>query len=163
MTFLETPPALKCLEMGLKLFNLRIPRHNIKEEEYISIQTCMRCYKVEDHNTSDCPKDKEYNICSGCGTEGHVWQSCKSSAKSRINCSGEHRPIAHKCSIRKAATQSQRGHESGENSVLCIRSLYVHDHAHTYSAPQLIACQQDRVVHLPCLGCRSRQPRLLRE
>ncbi len=72
VTFLETPPALKCLETGLKLFNIRIPNYKIKQEEYVPIKTCMRCYAVEDHNTGECPKETEYKICSECGTVGHV-------------------------------------------------------------------------------------------
>lgn len=74
ITFLETLTAQKCLETGLKMYNLRIPSHSIKQEEYIPIQTCMRCYKVEEHNTTDCPKDANYKAYSECGTEGHVWQ-----------------------------------------------------------------------------------------
>ncbi len=70
--FLETPPAQKCLETGLEMFNLRIPCHNIKQEEYIPIQTCMRCYKIADHNTSDCAKDIDYKIRFEGEAQGHV-------------------------------------------------------------------------------------------
>lgn len=105
ITFQETPPAQKCLEAGLRMFNLRIPAYNIKQEEYIPIQTCMRCYGLEKHNTPDCPKDRTYQVCSECATEGHNWQTCKSSAKKCLNCGGDHRTLAHKCPVRKSAIQ----------------------------------------------------------
>lgn len=108
VTFKNTAPAMKSLEQGIKLFNTRVPPHQLQREEYIPVKTCMRCYAVEDHNTPDCPKPREYKICSECATEGHTWQNCSSQEKRCINCGDTHRSLAFKCPSRKAAIQKAK-------------------------------------------------------
>lgn len=75
----------------------------IKAEEYIPITTWKRCYKVEDHYTKDCKKDKEYKICSECASVEHTWRDCKTDLKKCINGSGNHRTLAYNCPIKKKA------------------------------------------------------------
>lgn len=108
ITFKNTAPALKSLEQGLKLFNTRVAPHQLQREEYYPIKTCMRCYEVDTHNTPECPKPREYKICSECATEGHTWQNCPSQNKQCINCGETHRTLASKCPTRKAALQKAK-------------------------------------------------------
>lgn len=106
VTFSQLAPAKKSMEQGLKLFNMRIPRHQIKEQDFTPINTCMRCYAIEDHYTSKCPKPKEYTICSDCGSKEHKWFQCTSQTQKCINCSEPHRTLAYKCPLRKKAVEA---------------------------------------------------------
>lgn len=116
----NTPPDMKCLENGIKMFCMRIPADNIKLEEYISVQTCTRCYKIAEHKTNKCPKDKNYKVCSECGKKGHTWESCQSDAKKCLNCGGDHRTLAHKCPVMKAAIQKTKElEEQRKNQTSC--------------------------------------------
>lgn len=63
----------------------------------------MRCYKIEDRVASQCDKPRDHKVCSECAAEGHTWRECTSSAKRCINCGGDHRTLAFKCPLRKAA------------------------------------------------------------
>ncbi len=81
---------------------MSIPPHAIKVEEYIPILTCLKCYSLEDHATFQCPKPKDYNICSESSLKEHAWKVCSSNAnKKSINCQGDHRTLANKCPHRK--------------------------------------------------------------
>ncbi len=77
ITFRSTQLAKKCTEQGLRAFGISVPSHEIRQETYISIQCCMRCYKLEHHNIRDCPEDTNFKRCSECSTEGHLWYQCK--------------------------------------------------------------------------------------
>ena len=50
------------LTNGLVLFNLSHPAHNFCREILVDILTCFKCYQLEDHPTTSCPKSKEYKI-----------------------------------------------------------------------------------------------------
>ncbi len=58
LTFTQTKLAKKCTETGLKAFSISIPPHELKLETYIPIKCCIRCYTLEDHFTSECPKGR---------------------------------------------------------------------------------------------------------
>lgn len=104
ITFSSTVPALKAQEAGIKMFYTRVSPHQIQQEEYFDLQNCLKCYMIQDHATSQCPKEKEYKVCSECSEEGHTWQNCPpGSAKRCINCKGDHRTLAYKCPLRKTA------------------------------------------------------------
>lgn len=133
ITFSQTAPAQKSKEQGLKMFDMRIPHHQIKEQDYTPISTCMRCYAVEDHFTNQCPKPKEYTICSECGSREHKWFDCKSGSKECINCSGPHRTLAYQCPHRKTAVASAK--EKKKNSETKTYSAAV-------SSPSLAPSQQ---------------------
>ncbi len=77
VTFSQTILAKKCTGNGLKAFNISIPIYEIKQETFIPVSCCMRCYNLEDHATRDCPKDPRYKLCSECSSEGHLWHECK--------------------------------------------------------------------------------------
>lgn len=106
--FTETAPALKCKEHGVKMFNMRIPHHRIQEQEYTPINTCMRCYSIEQHFTNKCPKPREYNICSECTSHQHKWYECEASEKKCVNCGGRHSTLAYKCPRRKEAVAAAK-------------------------------------------------------
>lgn len=105
--FSNTISAKKACENGILGFQMSLPEHTIKIEDYIPITTCMRCYKIEDHYTSDCKKDKSYKVCSECASPDHTWRECKSDLKKCVNCGGNHRTLAFKCPEKKKATDSK--------------------------------------------------------
>lgn len=98
----QTALAIKSTEQGLKMFSLRIPHHQIQREEFIPITTCMRCYKIEQHLTKDCPQPKTFAICYECRVEGHRFTTCSAQAKC-VNCWEGHRTLAYKCLERRRA------------------------------------------------------------
>lgn len=108
ITFLQTAPALKSQTEGLKMFNMRIPPHQIKEQEFFPINTCMRCYAIDEHVTNKCPKPKEHTVCSECGSQEHKFFDCKNTTKQCLNCSGNHRTLAYKCPQRQKAIESAK-------------------------------------------------------
>ncbi len=108
ITFSKTELAEKCLERGIKAFGISLPSHMMKQETYIEIKSCMRCYSLEQHHSSECPKPKEYRICSECSEEGHVWHQCKNTIKKCINCGENHSTMAMKCQKRKDVIKEKR-------------------------------------------------------
>ncbi len=56
LSFTKTQMAKKCTEVGLKGFGISIPYFDIRQETYIPIQCCLKCYALEDRNTRECPK-----------------------------------------------------------------------------------------------------------
>ncbi|MPC49820.1 hypothetical protein E2C01_043634 [Portunus trituberculatus] len=72
ITFGEATTALKARDHGVRLFHMSIPKHQIQQEKFYSIQTCFKCYTMEDHNTNSCPQHKEFKICSECVEATHT-------------------------------------------------------------------------------------------
>ncbi len=116
VTFNQTTIAKKCTDNGLLAFSLSIPPSDIKQETYIPITTCMKCYLIEDHVTRDCPEDKDYKICSECSTLGHVWHQCKAKTKKCINCGEGHSSLAMRCAKRKEVIKLKRKQERERNN-----------------------------------------------
>lgn len=118
ITFSDTTKAKKAQETGLKLFSMRIPSYNIKQDEYIGIMTCMRCYTMEDHSTAQCNKDREAKICSECSSRNHTWRECDAgSNKKCITCEGPHSTLAMSCPKRKEiVNQKRKERKSNETS-----------------------------------------------
>ena len=115
LIFQQSSTAKKARNAGIKLFSMSIPHHQIKEEIFVNINTCMKCYVMEDHYTSQCPKPKEFQICSECGEDDHTWQRCKNETKKCINCKGDHRTLAMSCPQRKELiTQKRKNNEQKE-------------------------------------------------
>ena len=108
ITFCNTNPAIRAREIGIKMFYTRIPPHQIQQEEYLELKNCLRCYAIEDHVAAQCTKAKDYKICSECSEVGHFWRECESTQKKCINCKGDHRTLAFKCPLRKAAFSKAR-------------------------------------------------------
>ncbi len=107
LTFTQTTLAKKCTEQGLKAFKTSIPCHEIKLETYIPIKCCMECYTLEDHLSNECPKRKDFKVCSECSREGHVWHQCNETNKQCLNCSGSHSTLAMKC-VKKEILKEKR-------------------------------------------------------
>lgn len=76
ITFTKTTIAKRATESGLRMYSMSIHFHQMQQDKFFPIQTCMRCYKIEDHNPPECPKPTEYKICSECTMEGHRWKDC---------------------------------------------------------------------------------------
>jgi len=112
ITFTQTTLAKKCTEKGLRAFNLSIPPREIRQETFTPIRSCMKCYKLEDHNTRECPEDKEFKICSECSTPGHLWFQCREETKKCINCGEAHSTLAMKCKLRKSIIKEKRKQET---------------------------------------------------
>lgn len=108
ITFNNTNIAKKVAENGLKMFSMSIPQHQIEQDPFINIKSCMKCYEIETHHTSECPRSPTYKICSECAEEGHTWKECASINKTCINCKGEHRTLAMKCPRRKEIIKLKR-------------------------------------------------------
>ena len=75
----------KCTETGIKGFGISVSHHDIKQETYISLKCCMECYELETLLTNECPKQRDYKICSEWSSEGHVWHQCQEAYKKYIN------------------------------------------------------------------------------
>lgn len=58
ITFYETAKALKAQEVGLLLFSMRIPKHQIKQDKFHDILTCYICYAIDDHTINNCHKER---------------------------------------------------------------------------------------------------------
>ncbi len=120
VTFNQTAIAKKCTESGLLAFNLSIPPSDIKQETFIPIKSCMKCYKLEDHSTKECPEDKDFKICSECSLIGHVWHQCKAKTKKCVNCGDEHSTLAMRCPKRKEIIKTKRKQERDRNSTTYV-------------------------------------------
>lgn len=111
ITFSSTAEARKAQEVGLKLYSMRIPHYDIKQDKFHNITTCFKCYMLEDHYTNQCPKNDSYKLCSECGELGHIWRDCTSEQKSCPNCQGDHNAMAMKCPQRKDILSQKRKEE----------------------------------------------------
>lgn len=99
ITFQQTTTTEKTVNSGLLMFSMFIPTTQIKQEEFINITTCLRCYELEKHYTNQCTKPKDYKICSECRAEGHTKTAMQ---KCCLNCKIPHRTLAMRCPARKA-------------------------------------------------------------
>ncbi len=125
VTISQTILAKKCTEKGLRAFNISIPAHEIKQETFIPVNCCMRCYNLEDHATRDCHKDSRYKLCSECSIEGHLWHECKEKTKKCVNCKEKHSTMAMRCPKRKIILKEKRREETERknmNYVEIVRS-----------------------------------------
>lgn len=114
ITFTKTNIAKKVTEIGLRMYSMSITPHQIQQDEFIPIKSCMKCYQIEEHNTSECPKLSEYKVCSECAGNDHTWRECNKGNKKCLNCEGEHRTLAMKCQKRRDAINGKR-REKKEN------------------------------------------------
>ena len=72
VTFENQDMVSQVLIKGLVLFNFSHPAHNICREIFVYILTCFKCYQIESHPTSSCPKSKEYKIFPAFGSVSTV-------------------------------------------------------------------------------------------
>ena len=112
----ESNMTEKAEQNGLLMFRMSITSHQIRREQYTPLLTCLKCYKIEDHNTKDCRTPPEYKICSECGNPGHTHRECTSQEKKCINCGENHRTMAMRCKIRKEAIKAKEEEKKAESS-----------------------------------------------
>ncbi len=111
LTFTKTQTAKKCTDTGIKGFGISIPHFDIRQETYIPILCCLKCYELEDHTTRECPKGHNYKMCSECSSSEHLWHECKAKEKKCINCKENHSTLAMKCPKRKVILKEKRKQE----------------------------------------------------
>ena len=58
ITFKQAQLAEKCTQTGFLAFSLSVPSYHIKQETFIPIKCCMKCYQLENHTTKECNKAK---------------------------------------------------------------------------------------------------------
>lgn len=134
--FEDANMAAKAEADGIRLFNMSIAYHQVKRETYTPIKTCLRCYKIEEHNTSECPQPREYKACSECASHEHTWRNCKSPTKRCLNCDQDHRTLAMKCPKRKEAVKKkQTNNTSNQNNGLGTYAKMASAHPSPNQAP----------------------------
>ncbi|MPC48298.1 hypothetical protein E2C01_042066 [Portunus trituberculatus] len=116
ITFTQAIYAQKAIDHGLKLFSMKIPHYQIQQEKFYQIQTCYRCYEIEDHLTKHCPKNQDYKVCPECAEEGHTWKHCNKEGKKCINCGENHRTLSMRCCLRKDGIKKKREEEKNRGT-----------------------------------------------
>lgn len=147
ITFCNTAPALRAQDIGVKLFNTRVPPHQIQKEEYHELKNCLRCYAIEDHVAAQCPKPREYKICSECSEEDHTWRECNASQKKCINCGGEHRTLAYKCPQRKAALGRAK-EKAKDNAKTYSQAATAPPSPQQFPAMPLLTAETQQKIHI---------------
>ena len=99
------------------MFNLYVPPSSISRDEYHPIQTCYRCYRVDDHTTTLCPQPSSYTICSLCASRDHNWKYWNSKKRKCCNCDGEHSALAMSCSIPKSVVLRERSKKASTSPI----------------------------------------------
>ena len=101
IVFSSAHSAVKALSSGVHLFMLHIPGKQMKPEVFTKINTCYRCYAVDGHFASNCPKGSSYKVCANCASHSHVWNECSSEVRRCINCEGDHHAMSMVCKVRR--------------------------------------------------------------
>ncbi len=117
ITFTQSATAKKCIERGFLAFNISVPANDIKQETFIPIRCCMRCFQLEGHTTRDCEKSRDFKLCSECSQEGHLWHQCLEEVKKCVNCKGPHSTMAMRCPKRKDIIKKKREEEQEKNRI----------------------------------------------
>lgn len=81
VTFSDSQQAKTAQEAGLKLFSMRVPKYNIKQDKYYHANVCLRCSELDTHNTNQCAKGRDYKIRSECNEQRHLWKDCRSNTR----------------------------------------------------------------------------------
>ncbi len=98
-------------------FNISVPANNIKQETYIHIKCCMRCFQLEGHTTRDCKKSRDYKLSSEYSQEGHLWHHCLEEVKKCVNGKEPHSTMAMRCPKRKDIIKKKREEEQEKNRI----------------------------------------------
>ncbi|MPC77104.1 hypothetical protein E2C01_071549 [Portunus trituberculatus] len=107
ITFRSNEMSQKATTCGILMFNMSVPPNQIRQEIYIPIISCNRCYVVESHTTNQCPQPATYKRCSECASGDHTFRDCPTQDKKCINCGGPHSARAMRCPIRKEALREK--------------------------------------------------------
>ena len=98
--------ALNCLERGLLLLNLSISPMYLSLEESRDVLYCFKCYEINSHKSTSCPRLSDFKICSLCASENHIFENCESDFRKCLNCSGKHPSMSKACPKYKEAVAS---------------------------------------------------------
>jgi len=98
--FESTQMAKRALENGLLILFQFMPPRFVERDIFINLVPCYRCYKY-DHLVKDRKETDTYKACSECASNDHTYKDCRENTKKCLNCNGNHRTLAAKCSIRK--------------------------------------------------------------
>lgn len=152
ITFKQTKSAIKAADTGLVMFNISTPSSQIKQETFIPLLTCYRCYSIEDHTTKDCNKPRDHKICSECAEVGHTFKDCPNNFKRCINCQGDHRTLAMKCKIRKDAINTKKNKQEQQRTRDGMTYSSVTQSSNTINTnlgvqPGLIACMMNCIIN----------------
>jgi len=150
-----TAIADQVTQNGLNLFYTRISPTQISKEKFIPIQTCFKCYKVNSHNTSECPQN--ITKCSICSQAGHTHTECKSKDRLCLNCpppNNKHGTMYHGCPYRlqqqkKKEEQKQQREISQTNAT--YRDIVQTTLNETQKPVQNITLTQD--IHVKIAAC----------
>ena len=117
------------------MFNLSHPAHNICKEIFVEILICFKCYQIEDHPTSSCPKSRDYKIRSLYASLEHTHRECTSSTRKCINCEedNDHSTLAMSCPVWKKVSKKKR-QEIIQNKNSHQYSSYQASHFHSHPA-----------------------------
>jgi len=128
VTFYNTDMASRIMRDGVFVLDLFIPPFDMKEDEYVNIKTCLKCYVHEHHTTRQCPKDPNFVICSLCSSTEHGWRDCKSEMKRCINCRGDHSTLAPFCPVKVKLIRERKDVSSKKRSYASPASPHNHPH-----------------------------------
>ena len=113
----------KVLEHGLRLFYVSLPPHSIEVDCFIDLIMCFKCYEIDNHFTSSCPKDPDYKICSICSSKKHTFQNCDNpNNKQCINCNEPHSTLAFSCQKRKEKIKEKRTLEKNKSFSSAVKN-----------------------------------------
>lgn len=115
ITFESTDMAQRALD-GLRLFNVAITSSQIERETFTNVQMCFVCYRMEQHQTKECPH-RNIKVCSECAEEGHRYTECKNTTKKCINCNGDHRTMAMSCPMKKQKIKDKKEIKAQEKEI----------------------------------------------
>ena len=134
---------------GVLLFNPSRPARNICKEILVKILICFKCYQLEDHPTSSCPKSKDYKICSLCASLEHTHRECTSSNRKCINCEEgtDHSTFAMSFYFRKQISKKKRQEIK--------QSTNSHQYSSRYHAPipiHILLIHIRKCLHIAIVG-----------
>jgi len=147
--------ATRAIDQGLLLFYTRISPSQITKEKFTPIQTCFKCYKVNNHNTSDCPQTQ--SICSICSQSGHTYTDCTSNNKICLNCpppNNNHGTMYHGCPYRKEQqkkVEEQRQQKIASQSNATYKDIVKTTLEETQKPTQNLTLTQD--IHVKIAAC----------
>ena len=89
------------------MFNMSVAPSQVRQEIFIPLTSCNRCYAVEEHQTNDCTLPATAKRCSECASEEHTFRECAATEKKCLNCGGPHSARAMRCPKRKEALRKK--------------------------------------------------------
>ena len=98
--------AATCLRDGVKLCQLFVNQNFLSLETENEVNYCYRCYEIDSHKANNCPKPREYVVCSNC-SGNHKYKNCHHSVRKCINCSGAHATMSKNCPKYKNAVSKK--------------------------------------------------------